>query len=64
MSNKHLSLEPYTIDSNTWIYEGPDGLSLYLEVQDKSRNQWVELKIIPWRKIRAALKRKDRKDDK
>ena len=58
MANKHLSLFPKKIDKNNWYYEDIDGIEIVhvpVNYQDTAHIK------IPWRKIRASLRRKDRK---
>lgn len=71
MSNKHLSRKPKNLDTRgrfhgrdgqevtdmgeAWFYEDSDGLSVYILQGLVGR--------IPWRTVRAALARKDRKDE-
>ena len=59
MSNKHLSLRVTNLNKTTWLYETKAGFELYA---DSLPGGVFFSAIIPWRKIRAALKRKDRKD--
>lgn len=59
MANKDLRLQPHRITykksivDNVWIYEEPAGLWVYL-----GNGRSVTL---TWSRIRAALKRKDKK---
>ena len=61
--NKYLSLNPYTIDKYSdgypaaWVYEDNGGLCVCIE---PGRNTNAVIATIPWRKVRAALKRKDK----
>lgn len=61
MSNEHLSLKPYNLKSKkgtkAWIYEERGGLIVLCD----PTNATAHLGTIPWRKVREALKRKDRK---
>ena len=58
MGNRHLSRDPHhTKDDGVWWYEEPVGITLFVEQRTK-----VATIIIPWRSIRAALKRKDKKE--
>jgi hypothetical protein len=54
--NTHLLRSPHTIDDEAWWYEEQRGLCIMV----KSVSSIKEL-YIPWRLIRAALRRKDRK---
>ena len=56
MSNKDLSLNPHQIDEHTWWYEDPQGVFVYVEPATE-----IKTVKIPWRSLRAALKRKDKK---
>jgi hypothetical protein len=55
MSNKHLKRTPCHLDNEIWYYEEFKGLVIVLGAGIKSGQH-----TISWRKIRAALKRKDR----
>ena len=59
MSNKHLSNRPYTLEApegaESWVYEQPSGLEVYFRLP----GQGIWEVIVPWKKIRAALKRKE-----
>ena len=57
MSKKHLQLDPHDIDSFWWWYEEPKGLCIVH--QEEKEPMHTESRTIPWRLIRAALKRKD-----
>jgi hypothetical protein len=52
MSKKHLEKKPHLIDEKRWWYEEPKGI--YVVIYGSST-------MIPWRAIRAALKRLDQK---
>lgn len=55
MANKHLKLKPHKPKSGLfWWYEGNDGISIYTGTGPAM--------CIPWRAIRAALKRKDKRN--
>lgn len=60
MSKKHLKLEPHQTEQTNgdpaWWYEDVNGIDVYVET-----NNMVCQVFIPWRDIRAALKRKDNK---
>lgn len=56
MATKHLKLRPHHIDENSWWYEEPEGITV---VHNSTSGSVVS--IIPWRQIRAALKRLDKK---
>jgi hypothetical protein len=65
MSDRHLQLTPHKIarDSHVWWYEEPTGIWV---VQDYYRAKdglylGTHSVVIPWRAVRAALKRKDRR---
>jgi hypothetical protein len=63
MANKHLLRKPTYLDSFTWYYETPKGIEIYHQCTKPNSEKvgGVQLFTIPWRKFRAALKRKDRK---
>jgi hypothetical protein len=56
VDDEGLRRDPQTIEAGAWFYEEHDGLSIIVTPREFS----IHLKI-PWRKIRASLKRKDRK---
>lgn len=58
MSERHLSPRPHRVlkDKEMWWYEEKGGIYLYCATLDKTRRG-----IIPWRSVRLALKRLDKK---
>lgn len=58
MANKHLSRRPHQHDKSTgwWWYEETGGIEIYHGNPD-GRSECL---LIPWRCVRAALKRKDK----
>ena len=60
MGNKHLSLKPKIIQDSAWWYEEPSGISVVHEIREGDRYIRTDTLNIPWRQIRAALKRKDK----
>ena len=71
MGNKHLSHRPtharepegrHKKHDGVWYYEQPLGFDLVAQIRNQS-NEYVGgvIALIPWRQIRAALQRKDRK---
>lgn len=62
MSRKHLSRGPVFISPHAWFYEEEKGLKVYLEVlNNEGLAVSVRMCCIPWKRIRDALRRKDRK---
>ena len=60
MPNKHLKLEPHKITDRCWWYEQSGGIKIYVEnTDDEDKYSHTEEYLIPWKHIRAALKRKD-----
>ena len=62
MSNLHLSLKPYNLDVNSvgfeaWVYEDKAGFYICMRPKEGP----VFTAMIPWKKIRDAVRRKDRK---
>ena len=55
MSEKDLQKEPHNINPHSWWYEENYGVTIVVEPVTTTR----QIKI-PWRSIRAALKRKDK----
>ena len=62
MSNKDLKLEPYDLDDSAWWYEDTKGIDLHVENVCPSGQRDHRSYLIPWKVIRAALERKERKD--
>ena len=58
MSNKNLKNKPHNIKGteNIWWYEEPTGITIVTSYGGTK----CEIKVIPWREIRSALKRKDK----
>jgi hypothetical protein len=56
MANKHLKLEPHNINKDVWWYETHKGVETY-----SYTHGYLDTIRIPWKDIRAALKRKDKK---
>lgn len=68
LTPKELSLKPQdfgrTFQWNTaikdaWYYEDNGGISVYISVQKPLVENDTVWLTIPWRKVRASLKRKD-----
>ena len=59
MAKKHLSLNPKQVTDKIWYYEELEGIQVCHDVHYV--NGTVEHFIIPWRMLRASLKRKDKK---
>ena len=64
MSNEHLKLTPHTIahDPHVRWFEEPQGIWVVQEYYRAKDGLYLGTRsvVIPWRAIRAALKRKDR----
>jgi hypothetical protein len=58
MSNKTLSRQPFNLTDVSWLYEMPGGLEVLVQLPGQP-HQTI---LIPWRKIRQSLERKDRHD--
>lgn len=61
MAQKHLLNRPHRITNDFWWYEENKGIVTCALAYDKSGAQRTFVHDIPWRSIRAALYRKDRK---
>jgi len=62
MANKHLQLAPHeTSNPNLWWYEEPAGIVI---VHGGPGHGPKSEPVIPWRSIRAALRRKDKPKEK
>lgn len=61
MSDKHLRLDPIQLPDNcgfqVWYYEEPKGIEIHWNNSHGSHGQTK----IPWKFLRAGLKRKDKK---
>ena len=55
MANKDLWHKPHSL-GEIWWYETSAGIEIYFTVQER-----IDCRLIPWRSIRAALARKDKK---
>lgn len=61
MSKKDVSLNPQNINAHTWYYEYDTFIEVIYEVFETDRYiKTVHIKI-PWRKLRASLKRLDKR---
>lgn len=60
MAIKHLKRAPVNLTEKSWYYEDGRGIQVYAQVE-KTEGTTIGLPVIPWSKIRASLKRKDRK---
>ncbi len=60
MSNQDLRLIPHKRrkDPDSWWYEEPQGLWVVVQYRDNGL-RYLHVQI-PWRSLRAALKRKDK----
>lgn len=65
MSRKHLRRDPQHVakDQTWWYYEEPAGLTVVVEPRAPfgEKSATTRMVILPWSRIRAALKRKDAK---
>lgn len=61
MAKKHLSLNPHTISLTSWWYEENAGIRVLVEGFSGLSVKTATEHVIPWRDIRRALARKDRK---
>ena len=61
MANKHLKVTPHKTKKqpNAWWYEESWGV-LVIVHRDAMANRSAAAVTIPWKQIRAALKRKDK----
>jgi len=59
MAKKDLKREPYDLDETVWWYEDNKGIDLHVEIVSPSGQRSHQSYLIPWKEIRAALKRKD-----
>ena len=60
LSKKNLSRKPQRVTPDAWYYEENDGIQLYW---DMPRRGPALVCVIPWRKLRASLHRKDDKKE-
>jgi len=58
MANKDLWRKPHNVTNHFWWYEEPAGIMLVVQ-EPLSKNSTVNK--IPWKALRNALKRKDKK---
>jgi hypothetical protein len=62
--SKHQKREPHdcasndTLGQNVWWYEEASGIGVYANMPHRGGTRMA---LIPWRSLRAALKRKDAK---
>ena len=65
MSNEHLKPKPHTIahDPTAWWYEEDKGIWVVQEYYRAKDGLYLGTRsvVIPWRAVRAALKRKDQR---
>jgi len=59
MAKKDLKLEPHDLDEDVWWYEDNKGIDLHVETVCPSGQRSHQSYLIPWKEVRAALKRKD-----
>lgn len=63
LSNKPKNLKVKDDNAKSWFYEEPQGLEIIIETPKKSSDgreykDYIHLSL-PWRTVRASLKRKD-----
>lgn len=62
MSAKHLREDPHKVHQNCWWYEENKGIFIVVEHTDiHGLRLHTQVYNIPWKSLRAALKRKDMK---
>jgi hypothetical protein len=62
MANKHLSNKPQNVKEDVlWYHEEPRGINIVHEIREGARYIRTDQITIPWGKIRASLRRKDKK---
>ena len=61
MSSKHLWTKPHKVTNDFWWYEENQGVAVCVSFKTAGGECIQEVRYIPWRAIRAALKRKDKK---
>jgi len=62
MSNRDLKREPYQVNDDIWYYEEPKGLEFHISYRDEKGSHKIKqtVFIVPWQRIRAALRHKDK----
>lgn len=55
-----LSLKPQQIDEHNWYYEHRSYAELVHEVRDRAGYVRTDMICIPWRKLEASLKRRNK----
>lgn len=60
MGNKNLLTRAHTIDWHWWWFETEGGISVSHRIAISKNRGVMTNVIIPWRSIRAALKRKEK----
>jgi len=61
MSQRHLQTKPHRVTNDFWWYEENKGIAICVRARDKDDVERTFVRDIPWRSVRAALARKDRK---
>lgn len=61
MARKHLLSRPHRITDDFWWYEENKGIAVCVRAHDKDGVKRTFVHDIPWRSIRAAMERKDKK---
>jgi len=61
MAKKHLLLNPHKVTNDFWWYEENQGISICTQAFTKIGCPVTKIHNIPWRAIRPALARKDKK---
>ena len=60
MSDKDLSLKPFHLTKEWWYYEDSKGIEILHEIKAKGKYVRTDNITIPWRKILASVKRKQK----
>jgi len=61
VSNKHLSRMPHHVREDVWWYDERGGICIISAWRDGDRYIRTDSFLIPWRDLRRAIERKDRK---
>ena len=61
MGNEALKLEPHNITKYCWWYEQDDGINVVVEHRSADGEKYFHTAqyLIPWSRVRDALRRKD-----
>ena len=61
MGDKYLSPNPQKINDTNWYYEEPGGIEIIHQVHSPGGYLKTDHILISWKKLRASLRRKDKK---